>query len=143
MAVELVGTWRLLAWRRVAEDGTITYPLGEDAWGRLVYTPNGRMAVHIAAADRPRLETSDPPLGGDTEKRAAAYSTFLAYGGSYDLDGDTVVHRVEASLFPEWSGQVQRRPFTYENGELVLRTPPMEGAAGSVVNELAWAREAD
>lgn len=141
MAADLVGTWKLVAWRRVADDGTVTYPLGEDAHGLLVYTANGRMIVQVAAATRPPVEPTDPPLGGDVQKRADAYSTFLAYFGTYEVEGDSVIHRVDSSLFPDWSGAEQSRPFTYDGRELVLRTPPMSGPHGTVVNELAWARE--
>jgi hypothetical protein len=143
VAVNLTGTWKLTAWRRVADDGTVTYPLGEDAHGLLVYTANGRMIVQVAAANRPLVEPTDPPLGGDVQKRADSYSTFLAYFGSYEVDGDSVIHRVESSLLPDWSGAEQVRPFTYDGRELVLRTPPMSGPHGTVVNELAWAREDD
>jgi hypothetical protein len=138
--LDLTGTWSLIAWRRIAEDGTVSYPLGEDAHGLLVYTANGRMIVQLAAANRPRLETTDP-LGGDAQARADAYSGSLAYFGRYEVEGDTVVHRVDQSLYPNWSGAEQSRPFTYDGHELVLRTPPMSGPNGTVVNELAWARE--
>src|SRR5437016_582455 len=43
MADWLRGTWKLNAWRRIAEDGTVTYPLGPDARGQLIYTDNGGM----------------------------------------------------------------------------------------------------
>jgi Lipocalin-like domain len=136
----LAGTWRLVAWRRIAQDGGVSYPLGDDASGLLVYTEDGRMAVTLAAANRPELGTNDP-LGGDVEKRAHAYSTCLAYAGDYEVRGDTVVHRIDVSLFPNWSGEEQVRPFTYDGSELVLRTPPTEGASGTVVNEIAWVRD--
>ena len=140
MTVDLIGTWRLVAWRRVVDDGTVTYPLGQDAHGLLVYTANGRMIVQLAAANRPQLDTTDA-LGGDVQARADAYSTCLAYFGTYEVDGDTVIHRVDSSLFPNWSGDEQERPYTYDGRELVLRTPPATGPDGTVVNELAWARE--
>lgn len=133
--------WKLIAWRRIAEDGTVSYPLGAEAHGQLVYTPNGQMAVQITGANRPALATGDP-LGGDVAARADAYSTYLAYFGTYELQGESVVHRIDGSLFPNWSGEKQVRPFTSEHDELVLRTPPMQVADGTtVVNELAWARE--
>src|SRR5450756_2527032 len=61
---DLNGTWSLAAWRRIAGDGSVSYPLGADARGLLVYTENGRMTVQIAASNRPVL-ASDDPLGGD------------------------------------------------------------------------------
>ena len=140
MPIDLSGVWKLVTWRRLAGDGSVTHPLGDDASGMLVYTADGRMAVQLFAADRPKLETDDP-LGGDAGERAAAYSTCLAYFGRYEVRDDTVVHWVDVSLFPNWSGAEQSRPFTCDDGQLVLRTPPMKTATGTVVNELAWARD--
>jgi len=141
VSVDLVGTWKLSSWRRTFGDGTVAYPLGADASGLLVYTASGRMAVHLAAANRPSLATDDP-LGGDVQERADAYSTCLAYVGTYEVRPGAVVHRVEESLYPNWSGAEQVRPFTYDGTELVLRTPPAPGPRGPVVNEMSWTREA-
>ena len=137
----LGGTWRLIAWRRIATDGVVSYPLGRDAQGQLSYAPNGRMSVQITAENRPAMETTDP-LGGDVAVRAEAYSGYLAYFGTYEVQGDAVVHTIEGSLFPEWSGEKQVRPFTLADDQLVLRTPPMQtGDGATVVNELSWARD--
>jgi hypothetical protein len=141
MTETLAGTWTLVAWRRIAADGAVSYPLGADARGVLSYTGNGRMAVQITGADRAAL-TTDDPLGGGERARAAAYSTYLAYFGTYEVQGQNVVHRIEGSLFQNWAGQCQVRPFTAESGHLVLRTPPMRlGDGTTVINELAWTRE--
>ena len=141
MTESLAGTWTLVAWRRIEADGTTSYPLGEKAHGLLSYTDNGRMTVQITGANRADLATDDP-LGGDEGARAEAYSTYLAYFGTYEVQGQSVVHRIEGSLYQNWAGESQVRPFTAESGELVLRTPPMRLADGStVVNELAWRRD--
>ena len=141
MADWLNGTWQLVAWRRIAADGTISYPLGADARGQLIYTSNGMMAVQIAAAIRPTIPTADP-LGGDPDARASAYSTYLAYFGTYEVEGEQVIHHLDSSLFPNWSGQDQARALDPEGDDLVLRTPPMRLSDGTtVVNELAWSRE--
>ena len=141
MPADLTGTWKLLAWRRIAADGTVTHPIGDDAGGLLVYTANGRMIVQLVASGRPELDSSDP-LGGDVEVRARLYSTCLAYFGTYELRDDTVLHRIEMSLYPGWSGDGQERYYSVEGDELTLRTPPMTGANAGTVNELAWRREA-
>jgi hypothetical protein len=141
MADWLAGTWKLVAWRRITGDGAISYPLGADARGQLIYTPDGTMAVQITGANRPLLATGDP-LGGGAQVRADAYSTYLAYFGTYEVQGESIIHRIEGSLFPDWSSQEQARQLTRERGELILRTPPMQiGNGTTVVNELAWARE--
>jgi hypothetical protein len=137
----LGGTWKLIAWRRTGADESVDYPLGPDAQGQLIYTVDGRMAVQITRAARPALATDDP-LGGDTAAQAAAYSSYLAYFGTYEVDGESVVHHVDGSLFPNWSGEKQVRPFAAQDGELILRTPPMaDGSGATVVNELVWTRE--
>ena len=137
---DLVGTWKLVSWRRIVDDEKVSYPLGEHATGLLVYAPDGAMAVTMIASDRPSMPDNDP-LGGDERKRAEAYSTCLAYVGTYELRADEVVHRIDVSLYPNWAGDEQVRPFTYTGDTLVLRTPPVHGASGTVVNEMAWARQ--
>ena len=50
--------------------------------------------------------------------------------------------QIEGSLYPNWAGETQVRPYTVESGQLVLSTPPMRLPDGTtVVNELAWERE--
>jgi hypothetical protein len=141
MANFLSGTWDLIGWRRIADNGSITYPLGEDARGLLIYADNGRMSVHMAAANRAQVPGGDP-LGGDPEARAGAYSTYLAYFGSYEVQGQNVVHHIDESLYPSWSDEKQVRPFTLESDQLVLHTPPMTLPDGTTaVNEMAWRRD--
>ncbi len=138
---ELNGTWHLIGWQRIAGDGSVSYPLGADATGLLIYAENGRMAVQISGVNRPQMAGSDP-LGEDEQARAGAYSTYLAYFGTYEVQGQSVVHHIEGSLFENWSGESQIRPFTSEFDQLVLCTPPMLLADGTtVVNELTWRRE--
>jgi Lipocalin-like domain len=138
-SVNLAGTWKLLAWRRIEQDGSTTYPLGEDAAGVLIYAPDGSMAVQMTAAHRPAIR-SENALGGDMHERAQAYSTCLAYFGAWEVQGDAVIHHIDASLYPNWSGTLQSRPFDCDNSTLVLRTPPAAGKDGTVVNEMSWTR---
>ncbi|MCW2539392.1 MAG: Lipocalin-like protein [Frankiales bacterium] len=136
--MEIEGTWQLLAWRRIDPDGGISFPLGADAHGLLTYAPDGYMSVVLTAAGRPSIPGGDP-LGGDTQNRAEAYSTCLAYAGTWERQGDTVVHRIEDSLFPNWSGAVEPRLASDRDGQLVLSTEPKPGGA---INEIAWMRPA-
>jgi hypothetical protein len=139
---DLNGTWSLAAWRRIAGDGSVSYPLGADARGLLVYAENGRMAVQITGSNRVEMAGNDDPLGGDIDARAGAYSTYLAYFGTYEVQEQEVVHHIDGSLYQNWSEEKQVRQFTMEFDRLVLCTPPMALADGTtVVNELAWKRE--
>lgn len=135
MSVNIAGSWKLLAWRRHEGDKVI-YPFGEDATGILIYAEDGSMAVQMTAAHRPTIPTANA-LGGNAKQRAAAYSTCLAYFGTWEVDGDKVIHHIEASLFPNWSGTDQPRPFYCDGQKLVLRTQP---DSNGVVNEMIWGR---
>jgi lipocalin-like protein len=140
VSVDLVGTWKLVSWRRIVDGQTVTYPLGEDAEGVLIYAPDGSMATALTASIRPAMPDNDP-LGGEVESRAQAYSTCLAYIGTYEIRGEEVVHRIRVSLYPNWAGDEQVRPFTYTENSLVLHTAPVQGPSGTVVNALVWARQ--
>ncbi|HEX2426798.1 MAG TPA: lipocalin-like domain-containing protein [Gaiellaceae bacterium] len=135
-----MGRWRLLSYVGRAGDGTLIYPLGADPQGSLVYTEGGWMSAHISAGDRVDLTTADL-LGGSEAERAAAFSSYLAYCGPYEVNGDVVVHRVTMSSFPNWVGSEQTRQFQVTGDELALRTTPMDVGGTSLVNELRWRRE--
>ena len=98
------------------------------------------MSAMLAAGERSRLSTDDL-IGGSEADRAAAFSTYIAYAGAYEIEGDVVVHRIGMSLFPDWVGGEQKRSFELSHNELVLRTPPLEIGGEVAVNELRWFRE--
>ena len=137
---DLIGRWRLIAWSTRADDGTVTHPFGENPVGSLVYTPGGWMSAMLAAGERSPMSGADL-LGGSESERALAFSTFIAYAGTYDVDRDDVVHRVTTSLFPNWVGGVQRRTAELAGDELLLRTAPLEVLGRVTVSELRWVRE--
>ncbi len=139
MSKDIVGSWRLIGWRRIDEHGNISYPLGADAVGLLIYGPDGRMAVQMTTKNRPNLAIHDP-LSGEPAELARAYSTCLAYFGTYEVDGDFVIHNVQQSLYPNWSNTEQRRPYNCDGQTLILLTPPSESANGAVFNEMSWER---
>jgi hypothetical protein len=65
------------------------------------------MAVRCRRRPAPKI-TSNDPLGGDEDQRAAAYSTCLAYFGSYEVLGDVIVHRHRRKPFSELDGHGTR-----------------------------------
>jgi hypothetical protein len=141
MAAEgLVGRWRLVSWSARTEGDAVTYPFGERAEGSLVYTTGGWMAGTLLDPGRALMSTDDV-VGGTEAERAAAFSTYVAYCGMYEVEGDVIVHRVQMSLFPNWVGSEQKRYFELSGDELVLRAPPVEVGGRAVVSELRWIRE--
>jgi hypothetical protein len=134
----LVGAWRLIAWEAHAPDGTVAQPW-PDALGSLIYSADGHMSGHIMRRDRPPFAGVEALRGTDQES-AAAMRSYIAYAGTYRREGDTVIHRVELSLFPNWVGSEQRRDIAWEGDRLVLSTPPMPFGGAPTVHRLVWER---
>ncbi|MEK8044590.1 lipocalin-like domain-containing protein, partial [Burkholderia contaminans] len=69
---QLVGAWRLVSYEIRPRDGSaVTYPLGRDARGWILYTPDGYMSAQLMAAGRPPYADGDLQ-GGTADERAAA-----------------------------------------------------------------------
>ena len=136
----LVGTWRLLSWEnRSVADGKVSHPLGKDAVGYIMYGPDGYMSVAISRPERTRFAAGDL-LGGTIEERARAAETYVSYCGRYEFRGDTVVHRVELSLFPDWVGIEQERLVEVEGDRLTLSTRPILLGGKQRTAHLIWER---
>ena len=115
--------------------------MGEAPDGLLTYTAEGTMIGIMGPGDRPRFATDDV-TGGSAEEQAQAFATFIAYGGRYAVDGDTVTHTVETSLFPNWIGTEQRRRFALsDDGRmLTLTSPPLVLGGATRIQRLVWER---
>ncbi len=136
--VSLIGTWKLASFEFRYEDGLVIYPWGQNASGFLIYTQDGYMSVVIMKADRPRFLVSDM-FAGSAEEQAQAAQTYLSYCGTYEIQGDKVIHHVEASLFPNWIGEDQIRFVDkLTKDQLVLRTSPLLAASKIGTAYLIW-----
>ena len=136
----LVGTWRLVSWEnRSVVDGEVSYPLGEDAVGYIMYGQDGYMSVAIMRSDRAKFAAEDL-LGGGAEERAQAAGTYVSYCGRYEFRGETVVHRVELSLFPNWIGVEQERLVEVAGDRLILSTRPTLLGGVRRTAHLIWER---
>src|SRR5918995_6674430 len=83
----LIGTWRLVSWEnRSVVDGEVSYPLGEDAVGYIMYVQDGYMSVAIMRPDRAKFAAEDL-FGGGAEESAQAASTYVSYCGRYEFRG--------------------------------------------------------
>jgi hypothetical protein len=138
MAASVVGTWRLQVWETQTADGRVGYPLGPDAVGYLSYTPEGYVFVAMMRADRPRYATGDL-LGGTPAERAAAAASYVTYCGRYHLEAGRVIHRIDLSLFPNWTGLDQERFVEVEGDRLTITTAPL-AIGGTTTNRLVWER---
>jgi lipocalin-like protein len=124
----IIGTWGLADYflEGAPEDGV--RPLGDDPLGRLIYAPDGYMAVEYMPRDRPPLATPWR-WAGDAERLAAARD-YGGYSGRYEWLGDRVLHHVESGVHPNWIGTTLVRRAVLDGSRLTLRavrsphTPP-------------------
>ena len=135
----LLGTWRLVELVSRTADGDVVYPFGRDAVGYITYTPDGRMSVSIMSADQARFAGEDI-AGGTTAEKATIAETYLSYCGTYEIRGDTVLHHVEISAFPNWIGADQVRTFALDGDRLSLTTPPLLRNGVRRTSHLSWER---
>lgn len=79
---------------------------------------------------------------------ASAYADPRApFVGSWDLvsvenrtrDG-SVTHRIEGSLFPNWSGRAQIRHYAFVGDTLSLSSPPFAAGGKTVAVHVVWRR---
>ena len=136
----LAGSWKLVSLHIQDPSGQTTYPFGRAARGRLIYEPNGRMAVQLMNPDRPGLTSGDPLVASEAEVRTA-FGGYTAYYGTYSVNpGDrTIVHHIEAALLANWVGTDQRRSFELDGKFLTLKGTLLLGGVQGVVS-LVWER---
>ena len=137
---KLVGSWKLISFHLKDSSGQTAYPFGKDAQGRLIYEPDGRMAVQLMNPNRPRFTSDDPLVTSEAEVRAA-FDGYTAYYGTYSAypDQQTIVHHIAAALLPNWMGTDQRRHFEFDGKYLTLKGPLLLGGVQGVVS-LVWER---
>lgn len=137
--VSLVGTWRLVSLESRSADGQISYPWGQKAMGYTMYNEDGYMSVAIMSANRSNFASGDIK-GGSTDEKAAAADTYISYCGRYEVQGDTIIHHIEVSLFPNWVGVDQKRIFKFDDDRLSLSTPPILVNGIKRTSHLIWER---
>jgi 2-hydroxy-6-oxonona-2,4-dienedioate hydrolase len=137
---QFVGRWNLVAWEQRYDDGRLQKPMGEHPRGFIRYTADGEMVVMISREDRRRFEKGGQWDAPDDEK-AYAYNTMLSYAGRFSVEGDTVTHHVDMSLFPNWEGGVQKRKFELKpDGTLELTARLEAGTPEARTAALVWRR---
>jgi hypothetical protein len=133
----LIGTWRLVSYEIRGEDQSVVRPLGEHPVGYLTYTAQGHMHGSLMAKNRPNF-TSKEYMSGTTEEKARALESFVSYCGTYEFFGNRVVHHVDVSWYPNWTGKDQERFVKLEKNRLTLTTAKYFHGGKTKVAELLW-----
>ena len=138
----ILGTWVLRSWVRTLDGVEEPGPFGPDALGQLVYSPDGHMSGHLMRRTRGRFATEDVAGPEDPRERAAAFDGYLGYCGRYEVDdaGGFVLHRVELSSNPNWTGSVQKRFVEFVGERMKLTTPPIPRHGRPAASVLVWER---
>ncbi len=78
----VIGIWKLLSLESQADDGTVTYPFGEDVAGLLMVDARGYFSAHVM--DKKRLSFKVPdPRGGTPEEVKSAFEGYIGYYGTF------------------------------------------------------------
>jgi hypothetical protein len=136
MSQKFIGIWKLVSIEFHRGD-QITYPWGDKLHGYIMYLSNGYMSVQMMVAERQQFAVNDA-FGGTLEEYTDAGKTYSGYCGTYELRENAVIHNVEVSFFPIWTGTQFIRHFKLDGDMLTLSTPPMlfEGLQQTV--HLVW-----
>jgi hypothetical protein len=79
-------------------------------------------------------------FGGSTAEKAGAAETYVSYYGRYEFHGETVLHHVELSLFPNWIDVTQERLVEISGDRLTLSTRPLLLQGRQQTAHLLWQR---
>jgi hypothetical protein len=84
--------------------------------------------------------TTGGQWNADSQEKAAAYEECMAYAGTYEIVGDSVIHHVDISLFPNWIGGQQRRVAQLDGDGLSLLARLEDGTPEARTARLRWRR---
>lgn len=136
---DFIGSWQLIDYVTLLEDGTRIEPLGASPYGIGTYTDAGWMSAHLMRHDRRPLGSPRPALDRlPSDLLAETAAGYIGYAGKFTIDSESrrVIHHVEAAFIPDWVGTDMIREYQFAGGILALR-PPAAGGASSV---LRWRR---
>lgn len=136
-ASDLAGTWSLVS-LTVFKSGSEVEVLGPHPTGQLIFGSDGRYVLVGLRADLPKF-AADSRLSGSAEENQRIVQGTFAHFGTYTVDsaGKVIVFHIQNSTFPNWDGDVQRRPFTLDGDRLTYVTP---GSFGYGASKVSWKR---
>jgi hypothetical protein len=113
---KVIGTWKLLSYEVEAQsDGKKGPVMGDHPSGYVTFSPEGRVFFVLTGESRKAAKTD--------QEKAELLSTLVAYTGTYRVEGDKWITKVEVAWNPEWVGTEQTRPFTLDGSRLQVLTP--------------------
>jgi len=138
---DLLGVWKLLSYEFRFSDGIVIRPMGQGVRGILMYDASGWMSLQVVDPERPKFSTNDW-MAGTAEEAKSALDGLMSYYGTFELNErkNTIVHHIEGSSFPNWSGIDREQFYDLKGNHLTLMTLPTMLSGEQVVGQLSWER---
>jgi hypothetical protein len=141
---KLIGTWTLVFVDNVLPDGSRIQLYGPNPQGILTLGANGRYALQIFRAGRPRFAANDKSKGTPEENQAAVQGSNSHFGRySVNESDHTITFHIEHASFPNWEGTEQKRSFTITStaaGDELKYTVPAPTTGTAATGEVGWKR---
>jgi len=113
---KVVGIWKLVSYDvEIQSTGQIEPVMGQFPTGYVNFAPEGRVWFMLTGEGRKPAKTA--------EERAELLNTLVAYTGTYRVEGDKWITKVDVAWNPEWVGSEQTRSFKIEGNRLQVLTP--------------------
>lgn len=130
---QVQGVWKLVAYEIEIQATGQKEPIwGKNPTGYVVFIPEGRVWFVLTGEGR--------KPGKAVEEKAELLNTLVAYTGTYRIEGDKWITKVEVAWNPEWVGTEQTRSFKIDGDRLQVLTPwrvmpnwPEKGMTRSIV----------
>jgi hypothetical protein len=97
MSQKFVGVRRIVSVEAHRGD-QITYPMGDNPLGYIMYQSDGYVSYQIMSSERQQFAVNDR-MEGTNEEYANAGKTYSGYSGTYEVHENTVIHNV-GGFFP-------------------------------------------
>lgn len=124
---QLIGAWELQDYHayKLSDPTDRIYPLGPNARGIIMYTPDGHMSAQLLRPGQPHFASGDGISSATEAEWADVGRNFVAYTGRFFLDENKaeplLLHEMRVSNIPRLVGDVQRRTVRItEEGERYL-----------------------
>ena len=116
---KITGTWSLVSAVNTMPDGQKVDVFGSKPNGNVIFSPDGHFTVFFMRDGLPKFASGNRQKGTPEENQAIVQGS-LAYSGTYSADAKdkVLVMNVDASTFPAWIGEVQKRKYTIEGDKL-------------------------
>jgi hypothetical protein len=113
---QVQGVWKLVSYEiEIQATGQRDPVMGKNPTGYVIFTPENRVWFVLTGEGRKPAKT--------VEERAALLDNLVAYTGTYRIEGDKWITKVEVAWNPAWVGTEQTRPFKVDGNRLSVLTP--------------------